>query len=306
VRKRFGWGERPAVRVQPGELRPAGELVAYVTLPEALDHVASAKAELGYVNTYNYRWAGKADAALTQGVDSLANIDQIGTDYGSEREVGDWVSVLVTELALDGGTLPAGTRELAFRVPSWAPGSSDERLVRWAVRLTVDRRGRDVEADASFTVLAPPPDPFPPPGPLERVMGDATDIDIRLDRTAWRAGETITGTVVITAPAGEPLPEADVAVLLHLDRLSHPLQRTPGQGQTYDRDRVQLDKRVALAPGAPTELAFAIPVPADAPPTAEAVHGSLAWYVGVRILYKGFNAHMPERVRRGFVLYNAG
>ena len=69
---------------------------------------------------------------------------------------------------------------------------------------------------------------------------------------------------------------------------------------------MQLDKRVALAPGAPTELPFAIALPADAPPTAEAVHGSLAWYVGVRILYKGFSAHMPERVRRGFVVYNAG
>jgi hypothetical protein len=305
VKKLFGRGERPAVRVEPPQLLPTGDLTAYVTLPEALDKVAAAKVELGYANTYNYRWAGKADATLTQGADSLANIGEVGTDYGSEREVSDWVAVIATELPLDGGTLGAGSHEVAFRVPSWAPGSSDERLVRWAVRLAVDRKGRDIETDAGFTVLAPAPDPLPAPGPLERVMGSSTDIDIRLDRTAWCAGETLTGTVVITTPAGDPMPEADVAVLLHLDRASHPLQRTPGQGQTYDRDRVQLDKRVTLAPGAATELPFEIPVPADAPPTAEAVHGSLAWYVGVRILYKGFNAHMPERVRRGFVMYNA-
>ena len=294
------------MRVEPSELLPTDELVAHVTLPEALDNVASAKAELGYVNTYNYRWAGKADATLTQGADSLANIGEVGTDYGSEREVSDWVAVTATDLEVDGGRLDAGAHELAFRVPSWAPGSSDERLVRWAVRLAVDRKGRDIETDGGFTVLAAPPDPLPAPGPLERVMGSSTDIDIRLDRTAWCAGATITGTVVITAPAGDPMPEADVAVALQLDRLSHPLQRTPGQGQTYDHDRVQLDKRVALVPGAATELPFEIPVPADAPPTAEAVHGSLAWYVGVRILYKGFTAHMPERVRRGVVLYNAG
>jgi len=305
VRKLFGRGERPAVRVEPSELRPTGELVAHVTLPEALDKVASAKVELGYDNTYNYRWAGKADAALTQGADSLANIGEVGTDYGSERETSDWVAVTATDLQVDGATLDAGTHELAFRVPSWAPGSSDERLVRWAVRLAVDRKGRDIETDASFTVLAPPPDPLPAPGPLERVMGSSTDIDIRLDRTAWRAGETITGTVIITAP-DEPMPEADVAVVLQLDRLSHPLQRTPGQGQTYDRERVQLDRRVVLAPGAATDLPFAITLPADAPPSAEAVHGSLVWYLGVRILYKGFSAHLPERVRRGFVVYNAG
>ena len=82
----------------------------------------------------------------------------------------------------------------------------------WAVRLTVDRKGRDIEADGVFVVLAPAPAPghAPAPGRHERVMGGSSDIEIRLDRPAWRAGETMTGTVVITAPA-EGLPEADVA-----------------------------------------------------------------------------------------------
>jgi hypothetical protein len=134
-------------------------------------------------------------------------------------------------------------------------------------------------------------------------MGGSSDIEIRLDRPAWRAGETIGGTVVITAPA-EGLPEADVAVMLQYDRLSHPLERTPASAVTFDRGLVSIDKHVALTAGGAAELAFALPLPADAGPTAEAVHSSLEWFVLVRIFYKAFSAHLPERVRREFVVYN--
>ena len=302
---RRGGGDAPSVTVTPAQLRPGDDLTATITLPATIEKVAAAKAELGYVNTYAYRWAGKADAAAAAGVGSLATIGEVGTDYGSERETTDWVAIVETPLELAGGTLAAGTRELAFRVPSWAPGSSEE-LLTWAVRLTVDRKGRDIERDGSFVVLTPAPAPAPAQPPAdrqERVMGDASDIDIRLDRAAWRAGETITGTVVITAPA-EGLPEADVAVVLQFDRLSHPLERTPARGVTFDRGRVPIDKHVALTAGGVTELPFELALPAGAGPTAEAVHSSLEWFVLVRILYKGFSAPLPERVRRGFVVFN--
>ncbi|MEA2193528.1 MAG: hypothetical protein QOI73_3649 [Solirubrobacteraceae bacterium] len=297
----FGRGASAAVSVEPQQLLPGGELIATVTIPDAFDKVATATAVLGYENTYAYRWAGRADAAATSATTSLATIGDVGTDYGSERVTSDWVAVIATELPLAGDTLEAGTHELAFRVPSWAPGSS-EQLAAWAVRLSVDRKGRDVGADGPFTVLAPPP-ADPPPAEQERVLGASTDIDIRLDRPCWRAGETITGTVAITAR--ETLPEADVAVVLEFDRLSHPLERTPAQCVTFDRGRVQLDKHLALPPNAATELPFEIALPADAPPSAEGVHSTLCWYVLVRILYKGLIAPMPERVRRGFVVYNA-
>ncbi len=296
----FGRGGSPSVSVEPQLLLPGSELIATVTIPATLDKVAAATAELGYENTYAYRWAGRADAAATAG-DSLAMIGEVGTDHGSERVISEWVSVIAAGVPLAGDALEAGTHPLPFRVPSWAPGSS-QQLVSWAVRLTVDRKGRDVGADGHFTVLAPPP-VAAPPSDLERVHGRSTDIDIRLDKPCRRAGEAITGTVEITAP--EELPEADVAVVLQLDRVSHPLARTPARGETFDRDRVQLDKHLDLAVGARTELAFEIALPADAPPTAAGVHSSLRWYVLVRILYKGFGGHVPEHVRRGFVVYNA-
>jgi len=205
----------------------------------AIEKVTSAKAELGYVNTYAPRWAGRADAAATAGADSLATIGQVGTDYGSERETQGWVAVVQTPLEIVDGTLAAATHERGFRVPSWAPASSKE-LVTWAVRLTVERRGRDIEANGAFMVLAPAP-----------------------------------------APPG----------------------RAPARNVTFDRDLVPIDKHVALTAGGATELPFELALPADAGPTAEAVHSSLEWFVLVRILPKGFSAHLPERVRRGFVVY---
>jgi len=304
VRSLFGRGGAVAVTVSPTPLRPGDELTATVVVPSEIEKVAAAKAELGYLNTYAYRWAGRADAAATAGADSLATIGQVGTDYGSERETADWVGVVETPLAITDDALAAGTRELPFRVPSWAPASS-EKFVTWAVRLTVDRKGRDIEADGAFVVLAPAPADGHAPGLArhERVMGGSSDIEIHLDRPAWRAGETMSGTVVITAPA-EGLPEADVVVVLQLDRLSHPLERTPARAVTFERGLVSIDKHVALTAGGATELPFALPLPPDAGPTAEAVHSSLEWFVGVRIFYKGFSAHLPERVRRGFVVFN--
>ena len=261
-----------------------------------------AKAELGYVNTYAPPLGGRADAAATAGADALATIGQVGTDYGSERETQGWVAVVQAPLEIVDGTLAAATHERGFRVPSWAPASSKE-LVTWAVRLTVERRGRDIEANGAFLVLAP--EPAPPgraPGRDERVMGGSPDIEIRFDRPAWRAGETISGTV-ITSPA-DGLPEADVAVVLRFDRLAHPLEHTPARNVTFDRGLVPIDKHVALTAGGATELPFELPLPADAGPTAEAVHSSLEWFVLVRILFNGFSAHLPERVRRGFVVYS--
>ena len=301
MRLSFGRGTAIALTVSPPALLPGGELTATIALPEAVEKVRAAHAELGYENAYLYRWAGRAEAAATAGAGSLATIGEVGTDYGSSRETTDWVAVSTAELELAAGTLAAGTRTLTFRVPSWAPGSSEE-LVRWAVRLVVDRTGRDAEAQARFVVLAPAPD-APRIGALDRVMGGASNPDIRLDRPAWRAGETITGTVVLTAPA-EGLPEADIAAVLQYDRISHPLQRTPAPTVTFDRGRTTIDERATLSPGVTTELRFELPLPAAAPPSAEAVHSSLTWFAGVRILYRGLSGPLPERVRREIVVYN--
>jgi hypothetical protein len=52
-------------------------------------------------------------------------------------------------------------------------------------------------------------------------------------------------------------------------------------------------------------LPFALPLPADAAPTATAVHSSLSWFIGARIFYSGFTSHQIERVRRPIVVVNA-
>jgi hypothetical protein len=50
---------------------------------------------------------------------------------------------------------------------------------------------------------------------------------------------------------------------------------------------------------------FEIPLPADAAPTAAAVHSSINWFVQARMMYAGFTAHTLERVRRPIVVVNA-
>jgi hypothetical protein len=286
--------------LEPSVLRPTDSLSAAITIGERIDRVRDARVQLGYVNTYSYRWAGRRDAALRHDDASLLTLGDVGTDAGSERDTDDWVGVLDEALPVDGGVLEAGDHDVVLRIPSWAPGSS-QSIVRWVVRVRVDREGRpDVEVEETCTVLAPPPAEPPAELALERLMGDSSDIVVVTERPWVRAGEQLRGTVTLTAK-GE-VPEADLAVFLQRDRASHPLERTPGGGTTFDGGRVQLDKHLTLAPGVPTIVPFAIDVPADSDPTSEAVHSSLTWFVQARVLYKGFNSHMPERVRRELVI----
>jgi hypothetical protein len=299
---RLGRGRtKVALAVAPDVLRPTESLTATVTIAEAIDRVRGARLQLGYVNTYSYRWAGRRDAALRHDDASLLNVGDVGTDAGSERDTDDWVDALDDALPVAGGVLEAGRHEVVLRIPSWAPGSS-RSIVRWVVRLHVDREGRgDVEHDETVTVLAPPPAEPPAQEPaIERLMGASSDIVVVTERPWVRAGEPLRGSVTLT-PKGE-VPEADLAVFLQRARASHPLERTPGNGSTLDGSRVQLDKHLALEPGVPTTVPFEIDVPTDADPTSEAVHSSLTWFVQARVLYKGFNSHVPERVRREFVI----
>jgi hypothetical protein len=291
---------KAAVEVAPAVVSPTESIAVTVTLAEPLDRVAAARVRLGYVNRYGCRWAGRRDAALRHDDSSLLTLGQVGTDAGSDRNTEDWVGVLDEELPFSGGTLEAGSHEVALRIPSWAPGSS-ESIVRWVVRLQVRREGRgDVELEQAFTVLAPPPAAAPEGLALERLMGGSSEIVVDTERAWYRAGEQLRGTIAIT-PDGE-VPEADVGVLLQRVRASHPLERTPGEPQILDGGTVQLDKHLLLPADVATKVPFTIEIPADADPTSEAVHSSLRWFVQVRILYKGFNSHVPERVRREFVL----
>jgi hypothetical protein len=49
---------------------------------------------------------------------------------------------------------------------------------------------------------------------------------------------------------------------------------------------------------------FAVPLPEDAPPTAEAVHSSLAWFLEATLRYSKWTQGI-EQVRRPIVVVNA-
>jgi hypothetical protein len=290
-----------AVTVTPDVVRPRQTVTATITTDKPIDKVKSATLEWGYDNFYRYHWAGRADSAAAAGNDSWTTMDQVGTNYGGERVTDDWVCVTRVEL-------PVATSEFtgtsaSFTIPSWAPGSSPE-IARWAVRLKVERGGRDVDARGDFTVVIGTADVEAEPEPVERFWGDGeTEIDIVIGSPVYRAGDTIVGQLVLRPTMD--LPNGDLAVYWQRYRESHPLVRTPAQPGPVDGRIVQLDKKIPLTAGAQVSIPFELPVPADAAPTASAVHSSLSWFVAARMMYAGFNGHQIERVRRPITVVNA-
>jgi hypothetical protein len=290
-----------AVTVTPPIVQPRQIVTATVTTDKPIDKVSSARLDWGYTNFYRYHWAGRVDSAAAAGNDTIWTADQVGTNYGGDRDTDDWVSVIVEDvpIATDQFTGASST----FRIPSWAPASSSA-IARWECRLTVERGGRDIDTRGEFTVLIGTADVEAYTEPLEVVSGAAeTVIDITLSKPVWRAGETITGQATLTPTMD--LPDGDLAVSWQRDRESHPLTRAPGPGGQLDGRIVQLGKRIQLRAGRPVVLPFEIPLPADAPPTAAAVHSSINWFVQARLMYAGFTGHQLERVRRPIVVVNA-
>jgi hypothetical protein len=293
------------VVVSPGIVTPRQTVEATVTTDKPIDKVKSARLDWGYTNFYRYHWAGRADSAAAAGNDTIWTADQVGTNYGGDRDTDDWVSVIVEDVPIATGQFTGASS--TFRIPSWAPASSSA-IARWECRLTVERGGRSAMHDrvthGEFTVLIGTADVEAYVEPLEVVSGAAeTVIDITLSKPVYRAGETIAGQATLTPTMD--LPDGDLAVSWQRDRESHPLTRAPGPGGQLDGRIVALGKRIPLRAGVPVVLPFEIPLPADAPPTAAAVHSSINWFVQARMYYAGFNAHMLERVRRPIVVVNA-
>ena len=289
------------VAVTPGVVRPRDTVTATVTTDRPVDKVRSVRLDWGYTNFYRYHWAGRVDSAAAQGNDSILTAGQVGTSHGGDRDTEDWVSVVVEDLPIATGTFAGATS--TFRIPSWAPASSPS-IARWECRLTIDREGRDAESHGEFTVLIGTSAVEAYVEPLERVSGQAeTDVDITLAKPVWQAGETIIGHVTL-APTAD-LPDGDLAVSWQRERESHPLVRTPSPCGQLDGRVVGLGNRIPLHAGAPVQIPFAIDLPADAAPTAAAVHSSINWFVQARLMYRGFNGHMLERVRRPITVVNA-
>lgn len=289
------------VTMTPDVLRPRQTVTATISTDKPVTKVRSARLDWGYTNFYQYHWAGRVDSAAAAGNDTIWTADQVGTNYGGDRDTDDWVSVIVEELPVAASEFTGATS--SFRIPSWAPASSPA-IARWECRLTVDREGPDVETRGEFTVRIGTADVESYLEPLEHVSGAAeTVVDVSLSKPVWQAGETLTGHVTLTPTVD--LPDGDLAVSWQRERESHPLTRTPGPGDQLDGRIIQLDKRIELRAGMPVQFAFEVELPDDAPPTAAAVHSSINWFLQARLMYQGVSGHVMERVRRPITMVNA-
>ncbi|HNM83633.1 MAG: hypothetical protein U0Q20_08810 [Mycobacterium sp.] len=297
----FGRSPGVSVEVAPAVVGPRQMVGATVSTGRPVDRVTSATLEWGYTNFYRYHWAGRADSAMAEAAEDLWLYGDVGTNAGGDRDTDDWVGVTKVELPIVNGEFSGGSS--SFRVPSWAPGSSPE-LVRWSCRVVVERAGRDVDTHAEFDVRIGRGDVVAESGPTEVIMGDAeTRMDIDLVSPVVMAGSAICGQVRLT-PARD-LPDGDVAVCWRKSRESHPLTRTPSRGGALDGPIIGLGKHLPLRAGSPLTLPFEVPLPVDAPPTANAVHSSMKWFVQARLFYSGLTAPMTERVLRPIVVVNA-
>lgn len=292
--------------VAPGTVGATDEVRVTVTLAEAIDKVESAVVEIGYVNTYRYRWAGRHDAAAKFDDTSLVTMGQVGTDHGSDRSTSDWVPALSQELPVAGGTLRAGEHEVRLRVPSWAPGTS-RSTVRWEARLRVERPGHDVEAEQAFEVLVAAPDPPPAELPLvqgTRTVSNTIEWDIVTERTCYRPGDVVAGTISLTPR--EPVSRTgELAVYFMTVFTSHPLERTPARDtETQTRPPVKVAEDLQLRQGETTTLPFSVTLPAEVDPTTEAVHSSLDVSLLARIMFSGMTGGV-ESARRGIMVHTA-
>jgi hypothetical protein len=289
------------VSVTPEVVMPRQTVQATVSTDKPIDKVTSATLEWGYTNFYRYRWAGRADAAATAANDSWIMMGEVGTDAGSEKDTEDWVGVTRVELPVAGGEFTGGSS--SFTVPSWAPGSSDV-LARWSARLTIARGGRDVDSRGDFTVVIGANDLKTTDVPQARTSGDGeTDIDIVLPSRVFRAGETINGSITLTPRAD--MSDGELKIYWGHRRISHPLERTPAiAGGTRSGPSVKLGKGIALRANTPVTVPFAVPLPEDAPPTGEAVHSSLVWFLEATLSYSKWTQGI-EQVRRQIVVANA-
>jgi hypothetical protein len=292
----------PAARVAvtPETARRRQTVTATVSTDKPIDKVSAATLEWGYTNFYRYRWAGRADSMATGMNDVWWLMGEVGTDAGSERDTDDWVCVTKVDLPVADGRFTGASS--SFTVPSWAPGSSGE-LARWSARLVVDRGGRDVDVHGEFGVLIGRGDAEFDEDPPRRTAGDGeTDLAIVLPSSVFVAGETISGSVVLTPRVD--MSDGELGIHWSYRRISHPVTRTPAAGGGKSGQRVKLGKGIPLHDGSPVTVPFAVPLPADAPPTGEAVHSSLVWYLEATLMYSKWTQGI-EQVRRQIAVVSA-
>jgi hypothetical protein len=289
------------VTVTPEVVRPRQTVTATVTTHTPIDKVSAATLEWGYTNFYRYRWAGRADSAVAEMNDVWWMMGEVGTDAGSDKATEDWVGVTKVDLLVTDGQFDGGTA--SFTIPSWAPGSSDA-LARWSAQLRVERGGRDIDTRGDFTVVLGRDDADVLDEPPRRTGGDGrTDLEIVLPSIVFRAGDTVNGHITLTPNVD--MSDGELSISGWYRTISHPLVKTPSTGGgARPAGPVKLGKGIPLRTGQPVSVQFALPLPADAPPSGEAVHSSLVWYLEAVLMYSKWTQGI-EKVAKQIVIVNA-
>ena len=165
-------------------------------------------------------------------------------------------------------------------------------------------RRRDIDTHGDFNVVISADDLQVTDEPQRRVGGDGeTELAIVLPSLIFRAGETITGNIVLTPQ--KDMSDGELGIYWAYTTLSHPLEKTPAAGGGYKSgDRVKLGKGIPLRNGTPMSVPFALPLPADVPPTGSAVHSTLMWFLEATMMYAKWTQGI-EKVRRHIVVVNA-
>lgn len=244
------------VSAEPTTLRPGDEVRVRSDLGEPDKKARGARVSLVYVNSYRY-----------ESTDS----DGDRTTHTRHEEV------VVTQEPLSGaggnGAPPAGALETVLRVPDDAPPTVED-AVRWMAKATIDRKaGRDVNQEVPLTV-ASAPDYLEAWAESSVKHPNEARMDIEADRRVVHPGETISGSVAVTA--NEDLEGRALRVKLRGRRSDQ-----DGEGVTYEGPVVDLAEPAELRAGATRSFPFALTVPMDARASFQTTNNRLNWYVEV-------------------------
>lgn len=246
-----------ALAVPDGAVTPGEELACTVTV--AGEGATRLRAELFYVNSY---LTPGPDTANTQS--SGDSMFELATDLAVEAAPGgpeeareDYVVVASAARTPADGPV-AGEHALRLLVPTGAPPTV-AGIVQWKVRATVDRTaGPPDEAAADVAVAS-----TVAAAGAELQAGTVWDdqFEIRIDGgQAFRAGGTVTGTVVVTPKKSLSLNR--VRLELHAHRADR-----GGIKHVTSVAKADVTGKTKLDGGVRRELPFALPVPADALPS---------------------------------------
>jgi hypothetical protein len=109
----------------------------------------------------------------------------------------------------------------------------------------------------------------------------------------------------VTLTPNVDMSDAELGIYWAYSTISHPVVRTPAAGAGFTRgDVIKLGKGIPLRAGAPVSVPFALPLPVDAPPSGEAVHSSLVWFLEASMMYSKWTQGI-EKMRRMIVVVNA-